>query len=280
MKIEACIYSYKNKNLKLIVDNLILKTKNKIFINIFDQNTIDRSELFQTENVKYTYVFWDKIESPSEKKGNIINKSNADYILELSDDCLVFDNWDVELIDFIEKNNCVISGKDSVCLFKDTAFSYGTKFEQSQEIKITNYIVRDFIFSKNSIWKSVQYPYFLKYNGEQEMLSLNFFKAGYDIYCSSSKTYDDLGLKTIDSLYVPYSKDHNYNLVVESLNEPLQNLKNEKRTAKDFFFFHKITNPKISPLPYDTNDVLYDPYRLEFQDVDARKFIAKVNSIS
>lgn len=280
MKIDAIIYSYKNKNLKLVVESLISKTNSEIFIKVFDQNPIDRTNIFSQPNVSYEYIAWDKIDSPSERKGNAINQSSADYILEISDDCIVSDNWDKLVIEFVEKTNCVVSGNTKIKLIKDGFFFYKTENEESNGFELTNYVNRDFIFSKKEIWKSIQYPYFLKYHGEEELLSLDFFKAGYSIYCSPPTTYKSLNLKNIENLYVPYSKDHNYNIVVDRINEDPDSHRNATlRSNSDFFAFHKIQDFKIKHLPYSTNDVQYNQYGLKFQDIDARKFISKTKSI-
>lgn len=279
-RIDAVLYSYKNKNLKLVVDSLLGNTKSDIYVKVFDQNPIDRTAMFQDPRVDYTHIVWDKIYSPSEKKGDAIDKSNADYILELSDDCLLSDGWDTIAIDIVQSKNCVVSGNSFRKLFRDGPFFFSTVETESETSKLVNYINKDFIFTKNKIWKSVQYPYFLKYHGEAEMLSLNFFKAGYDIYSAPAQAYTNLGLKTIDRLYVPYSKDHNYNIFVDRISSPFaEQGSRTPRTNEDFFDFHGIEDFKIKKLPYPTNDVEYDQYGLRFQDVDARKFISKTKSI-
>jgi hypothetical protein len=279
-KIEAVLFSYKNKNLKLVVDTLLSKTTNEIFINVFDQNTIDRAALFKDSRVKYSHIVWDKIDSPSEKKGDCINSSKADYILELSDDCFVLDDWDTKAINFIENNNAVLSGNSFVKILKDNPFFFSKAERSSDKFEITNYVSRNFIFATNKAWSSIQYPYHLKFNGEEDLISLDFFRMGYDIYCANPTIYTKTDLDTIDKLYVPFSKNHNYNTVVDRVNHVVKEKStNSPRSDYDFFVFHGLSGVKLAPLPYDTNDVSYDPYGLSFQDVDARKFISKTNSI-
>jgi hypothetical protein len=279
-RIDAVLYSYKNKNLKLVVESLLNNTKNDIHVKVFDQNTIDRTSMFQDPRLDYTHIMWDKIYSPSERKGDAIDKSDADYILELSDDCLLSDGWDTVVIDIVQSRGCVVSGNSFKKLFRDGPFFFSTTESESKTSKLVNYIDKDFIFTKNKIWKSIQYPYFLKYHGEAEMLSLNFFKAGYDIYSAPERIYTNLGLKTLDRLYVPYSKDHNYNIFVDRISGPSSEQESHtKRTSEDFFSFHGIEDFRIKKLPYPTNDVLYDQYGLNFQDMDARKFISRTKSI-
>lgn len=278
MKIDAIIFSYKNRNLKRVVDALLSNTTNEIFVTVFDQNPIDRTEIFADPRIDYSHVVWDKIGSPSERKGDAINKSQADYILELSDDSLVSMGWDEMLIKQVEEKSCIVSGRGKVNVFKDGYFFIEKNNSPEEPSQLTNYIDRNFIFSSQRIWKSIQYPYYLKYNGEEEALSLDFFMSGYDIYSAPQITYEDLGLRTFQNLYVPFSKDHNYNMVVDKLNESISKT-NSRRSGKDFFHFHGIEDATLKHLPYPTNDVLYDQYRLKFQDVDARKFISKTKSI-
>jgi hypothetical protein len=280
-KIEAILYSYKNKNLKLVVDALLSKTKNEISVNVLDQNSIDRSKVFLDSRIKYTHIIWDRIDSPNEKRVSCIDDSEADYILQISDDCLVSDSWDLDLIKFIEKENCIVSGNEFVELLKNDLFFLGKNYKPSNSFQKTNYVSRNFIFSKSKIWKTVQYPYELKFNGEEELLSLNFFKRGFDVYCAPSALYKDLGLKTLERLYVPFSKDHNYNTFVEQINGTRNNdSKGMQRTTADFLNFHNLSGLTLLPLPYPTNDVSYDHYGLDFQDVDARKFISGTKLIS
>jgi hypothetical protein len=280
-KIEAILYSYKNKNLKLVVDTLLSKTKNEIFINVFDQNPIDRSKNFLDPKIKYTHIIWDRIDSPNEKRVGCIDESEADYILQISDDCLVSDSWDIDLINFIDKKDSVVSGNEFVKLFKNDLFFLGKECSPSKSFQKTNYVSRNFIFSKSEVWKTVQYPYELKFNGEEELLSLNFFKKGFDIYCGPSTLYTDLKLRTLEHIYVPFSKDHNYNTFVEQLSGAKSKVSvGVQRTSADFLNFHNLSGLTLLPLPYPTNDVLYDHYGLDFQDVDARKFISGTKSIS
>lgn len=280
MKIDAILYAYKSKSLKLVVDTLLENTTSQIRLYVFDQNPIKRSEMFMDSRIVYEHLFWDAIQSPNEKRGDIIDKSDADYILHISDDCLVSPAWDEKLIDFIGRKQIVVSGKGNVKLFKKDHFSIGASWEYLSDFSMTNYIDRNFIFSTNEVWNSIVYPYYLKYNGEEEMLSLDFFRSGKDIYCSTKETYKDLGHRVLERSYVPFSIDHNYNKVVETLTSTSSDLdQGFQRTRDDFLSFHNMLPLDIVELPYQTNDVGYNPYGLTFQDIDARKFIANTKAI-
>ncbi len=280
MKIDAIIYSYKNKNLRLVVESLLKNTVNDIFVYVFDQHPLDRSSMFQDNRISYEHIFWDAIQSPCERRGNIVNVSNADYILQLSDDIVVSNNWDQFLIAFISEEQRIVSGNKKVKLENSEKFFLKASGETSSNFELSGYIDRNFIFAARNIWNSIAYPYYLKYNGEEEMMSLDFFRAGKNIYSAPESTYEDLNVRTLENVYVPFSKNHNYNDVVKNLNgDVLKSEKDFPRSRNDFLKFHGIENLHLKELPFSTNDVLYNPYGLSFQDIDARKFISKTKAI-
>jgi len=270
-EIDILIYSYKNKNLKIVIDSILKHTKSDFMITVFDQNPIDRSALFMDERISYTHIIWDIIHSPCEYKAHAIyNDLTAKYVLIMSDDIVLSDGWDTKVIDLIESGHAVLSGNGKLALsFKNKNF-IDAAYADSDEVTMSNYIDRNFIFSKLETWANVSYPHFLKYNGEQEALSVNFTRAGVDIYSLPSQTYSNLGHRTIETLYVPFSINHNYNDAVEMLRSP-----DGERLLSKFGLDAK----EISPLQYPKNDVLYNPYELKFQNLDARKFISSVKAI-
>lgn len=279
-KIDAIIYSYKNKNLKLVVDTLLNNTVNDIFVYVFDQHPLDRSAMFDDSRVLYEHIFWDAIQSPCERKGHIVNISTADYILELSDDSIVSENWDESLITFISGEQRIVSGNKKVKLDNSDRFFLKTTATISHSFELSGYIDRNFIFASRNIWNSITYPYYLKYHGEEEIMSLDFFKAGKNIYSAPYTTYKDLGVRTLDNYYVPFSKDHNYNMVVDSMiKSEKEEVGSFRKSLNDFLEFHGISDLTLNKLPYSTNDVSYNPYGLSFQDIDARKFISNTKAI-
>ena len=125
--IQSLIVSYQNKNLKKVVDQLIKNTKNEIFVVVFDQNTIDRSQVFNgpeyKDNLEYYHIYWDELLGPPERKRNMVDKNTSEYFLFCSDDTLVSENWDETLINFLNNKNAIISGKGSLSLkLKDLFF--------------------------------------------------------------------------------------------------------------------------------------------------------------
>lgn len=276
-QIDAIIYSYKNKNLKSVVQALIDNTSNNLNIILRDQATIDRSNFFTGDKVIYEHVFWDKLISPCEFKGDAINKSDADYVLIISDDILVKKDWDLELIEEIKDRSVVISGYQKINIYQDGPFSIKTKRVGANRYTLNNYIDRNFIFASKLAWSKIEYPYFLKYNGEEELLSINFFRSGAQICSAPEEILEDLGARTIEKLYTPYSLDHKYNYMLDRIE--LERHKDTQRSLADFERFHGVFFKNLMPLPFQTDDVLYDPYGLEFQNVDSRKFISGIKAV-
>jgi hypothetical protein len=278
--IDAILYSYKSKNLKLVVETLLKNTNSPITVHVLDQNPLDRSSAFEDSRVVYEHIYWDAIKSPSERKASIIDSSSADYILQLSDDCLLEPGWDHKIIEFVGKKDVVVSGIGVAKLIKLDHFSVQASWEKSLDFHITNYIDRNFVFATNEVWNSISYPYYLKYRGEEEMLSLDFFRSGKDIFSSTAGTYKDLKQRVLEKAYLPFSKEHNYNRVVEALTGNSRDRDNGFiRTRDSFLEFHDLLGLDIVNLPYQTNDVDYNPDNLAFQDIDARKFISNVKTI-
>lgn len=270
-EIDIVIYSYKNKNLKKVVDSVLNNTRSEFTLTVFDQNPIDRSSVFADSRISYRHIIWDIIHSPCEYKAHTIyNDLTSRYTLLMSDDVVLSDGWDEECIGLVESGHRVLSGNGKASLYFKNKNFIGLSYDPSDEVTMSNYIDRNFIFTKLETWENISYPHFLKYNGEQEVLSINFLKAGVDIYSLPSQTYSRLGHNTIETLYVPFSINHNYNDAVEII---------KSTDGKKLFSRFGLDVSELKPLQYPKNDVLYNPYELRFQNLDARKFISQVKAI-
>jgi hypothetical protein len=271
--IEAVIFSYKNKNLKAVVDNLLNNTKNKIFITIFDRHNLKRDSLFEDSYydniVEYEHNSWDEIIGPAEYKGNLLNSSQSKYFLIISDDIFVSENWDVQLINFLKDEDSIVSGCGSLQLVQKNLFFLKQSRSFTNEYTASYFVDRNFIFGKTENLKDV-YPIETKYYGEEEKLSLNLFKKKIKIYSAPSDFYQDLGVRTFENLYTTFSLEHNYNLVIDSLiNAP-----------EEFLQLINLKRDNLYKLPYDKNDVSYNPDIFDYQDLDGRKFIDITRQIS
>jgi hypothetical protein len=283
--IDVIIYSYKGKLVKDVIGSLIANSsgKRKINVVLMDQHPLVREKLFADfPNLYYNHIFWDLQISPLFYKNDAVNYSKAEYILILGDNVLLNKDWDEQLIDFVDKTNCVVSGNKKVSIYQDSLFYLEKSLTDSESFSVTNFIDRDFIFFQRDKFKKFDYPTYLKYNGEEEALSLSIFASGTDIYCAPSQTLTKVGKSTIEELYVPFSINHNYNEVVELLHNG-SNIFNDgsswSRSVKDFSDFHKVDFLNINRLPFPTNDVLYDPANMNFNSVDARRFVARTKAI-
>lgn len=276
--IEVILYSYRNKNLRSVVDALVENTHDELLIHVYDQNTIDRSEKFT--DVDYNHIFWDRISSPCQLKGSLIHQAIASHILIMSDDVLLSRDWDVLVKDFISDRDILVSGAGVVGIKKVDSFSIAPVFGNLDSFSLSQYAVRDFMFASTTVWNKFNYPDNVKYNGEQELISLNAFRSEIDIYSAPSSLYKDLCNRTIENLYVPFSRDHGYNEAVDSLMiDDEEQYFLYLRYNLEFLKFHGLEEGSIKRLPYENNDVAYIPENLAFQDVDARKFISNTKAI-
>jgi hypothetical protein len=271
--IQSLIFSYQNKNLKLVVDQLIQNTKNDMFVTIFDKHSLDRSSIFKAEeyrdNVEYHHIFWDEIIGPAEYKSNWARDNASDHVLFLSDDTIVSKDWDEKLLHFLEDKNAIVSGKGVLKLKQVDAFFFQQDRNPSSNFTLSNFIDRNFIFGKTEILKNI-YPKEIKYRGEEELLALNLFNNKIEIFSGPSNLYEDLKLRTIENSYTTFSIEHNYNLLIDKyLNAP-----------QEFLDFHGIDKNNLNKLPYNPDDVQYNPYSLSYQEIDARKFLLGIKEIS
>ncbi len=273
--IDILLYSYKGKHLKEVVDSILDNTESKVFITLIDQSPILKDEIFgNIQNMNYRHARWDAIQSPCEYRQREIESSRSNYFLIISDDIVLSKGWDRELISFVDQNDSIVSGDYLPSISHKDLFSLKKSKQPCHGMCLTNYIDRNFIFGKTSTFKKIKYPGFLKYNGEEEMTSLLFFMAGVQIFSARPGLYKDLGLRPIENLYVPFSLDHNYNKFIEYI---AANQDNEK--LREFFMFHNLDISRIKRLPFDTNDPEYDPYNLNYLNVDHTKFLSQVNAI-
>ncbi len=285
-RIDILIYSYKGKNLKETVDNLISQKSIYGFVNIalIDQHPLDRTETFTgMTNVYYQHVFWDWLTNQCEHKYSFINRSKADYVMLLEDNVLLEKDWDIKLVNFVKKNNCIVSGQGKISLDFDNIFYLKKIYKDSESFSLNNFVDRALIFGKKEHFKLSKYPVYLKYNGEEEHLSLSWFVRGVDIYGMPSGSYTVVGENSIKTLYVPFSKNHNYNEVVDLLEYGKNRYFSaigQARDLDDFINFHNFNFKKLKKLPHPSNDVMYDPESLKMNKIDARRFIDRTREIS
>lgn len=276
--ITAIVYSYKNKNLPRVISDLVANTESDISIYVYDQHQIDRSKLFEHDCVIYNHVFWDYQISPIQYKSEIMGGSKAEYFLIMSDEIITSKGWDIKLINFLKNKKAVISGTGKTKLVHKDKYFIGYNKEVSSDFELTQFSDKNFIFGKRDHLNSFMYPEHLKFYGEDEYFSISFWRAGIDIYSVPSGFYTMLNENTILTKYVPFSKEHNYDKAIDLMLD-LYDSGKFYRTSQQWLDFHNLDRNSINKLPYQNNDVLYDPNRLEFQDIDARKFISNTKAV-
>ncbi len=284
--ISVIIYSYKGKLLKDVVEKLIDNSSNPkmIHVKIIDQHPLKRNKLFEeTFNCTYKHMFWDWQNSPVGYKKTMVDNSNEKYTLFISDNIFVQKDWDLELIEFIKDSKNIVSGNAMIKLEQDGNFFINKIHSASSNFELTQFIDRRFVFGKTSTFTGeMMFPDYLKYRGEEEVMSLELFTSGVDIFSAPSRMYSEIGKNSLDNLYVPFSLNHNYNSAIDMLqtgNNIFGSVIGRRRSYDDFNNKHENIFNKLSKLPFQTNDVEYDPMDLNFNTVDARRFVARTKAI-
>lgn len=279
--IDVFIYSYKGKNLLDVIKNINKTSSSKIRITVLDQHPINRSNLFEIDNVIYKHIVWDMQSQPNKYKSSFIKKSTSEYVLIISDNIILENGWDKKFINFIKDDN-IISGSGNVKLYSKNLFYLDKEILPTSDFTITNYINRDFIFAKSSTLKSLDYPFYIKFNGEEETISLIAYSSGIDIYSAPSFLYKKYDQLKITEIYAPFSLNHNYNEAISLLltgKNKFQTLKDVGKIS-DFENFHGIRfKDVLNPLPFIDNDVEYNQYASHFGRMGGKKFVEKVTKV-
>jgi hypothetical protein len=290
--ITVGIYSYKGKKLFETIEQLVLhKSENThLTINVKDQHPMDRYENFKdimnTYNDisgSYHHVFWDWIVSPIAHKEELLRIAKGKYYLFLSDNVSVKKNWDKDLIDHFETNNSIISGCGKIKLKHKNLFYLDVEVEDSDNFTLSNYINRDFIFGTTDIFKRYSMPKYLKYDGEEEVLSLQYFTNNIDIFSAPSDMYSYNCETSIKNIYTPFQTSHYYNKAIRLIKNGQNEFGSVLSKIRDYALFwdyHKIDVKKIKYLPFENDDVLYNPNGSKYDKIDGRRFIDKQNEIN
>lgn len=278
---EIILYSYRNRGLKKIIENILGTSRSSLSIRIIDQNPIHRQEMFLNYyNVSYQHVDWNNQSGESFYRNFGINNSKAKYCLIMSDDVLLSDGWDYELINFVGNDAKVVSGTGLRSVKQKDIFGIYSESESLDAFSMSKYIDRNFIFAKTDTLKSIRYPTEVKYRGQEELLSIELFRLGIDIFSAPSWAYRDLGVRTLETLYPAFSLEHNYNTFIDLIHkEPEEASDRYKYSIKDFLKFHSIESDKLYRLPFQNNDVEYDPNSLAMISMDGRRFMGGLKKI-
>lgn len=252
--INVFLYSYKNKELKNQVLSLVNNTASDIFITVYDQNVLNRSDQFkEIKNIFYEHVIWDDQKGTGYFQEKFINGIADGHILLLSDDVTLPKDWDLESLNFIKERPLVLSGMGGKNIVYKDLFSFTCLDTSSESFTLTNWIDRSFIFGARNLFNGIISPYSLKYYGQEELYGLELFKNNIEIYSFPSWFYLDNKNKKIENTYAPFSLEHNYNGMIKKLFETSEA---DSHKTLEFLKFHSLSK-KLVELPYQTNDVSY-----------------------
>jgi hypothetical protein len=281
--ISIVLTGYKDKNLYNAAKHLKDVTLSDNFIHVFDQHPIMHSKEFsEIQNCHYEYKIWDDIHGPAYRRATKVFDTSgvADYVCIISPDIKLSHGWDIELISKLENSKTIFSGSGNVSVVQRDLFSIGVDYSPAESYSLTQVIDRNFIFGKTDAFAEIVMPDFLKYSGENEYLSLAFLSAGYSVMSIPSHMYLDSKERSVENTYHTFSLEHNYNIVVDLLNSKgIAKYKITEDGVKKFLSFHQIDISKIHRLPYNPDDVLYDPYDLQMHKIDARRFLTGTKAI-
>jgi hypothetical protein len=136
---------------------------------------------------------------------------------------------------------------------------------------------------KNSKLGEYNFPGWLKYHGEEEVLSLQYCKDNIEIVAAPTSLVHISEYSTLTDFnyYVPFSKYHNYNQVIKlfktGANEFIGNLGQDvvnKFSEKNNFNFSS-----LHWLPFYANDVFYKVSETSYDRLGGRRFIKQYKEV-
>jgi hypothetical protein len=296
--INVVMYSYKSKNAIDTLEDLLKKRSKSIFIFIHwhDQNAIDRSKLLENLvnaydncNGDYFHINWDNNEGAVQYKDNRLKATmGGKYHMTITPGTELFQNWDTEFIDYVKDKNVIISGNKQVKFDNSKIFYVNKTFSDVLDYTVTNYIDRNLIFGnvvmmKNSKIGDYNFPGWLKYYGEEELLSLQYCTDNIEIVAAPTNRVNISQYSTLSDFnyYVPFSKYHNYNQVIKlfktGANEMIGNYGKEK--IEKFSQKHNFDFSSLHWLPFWGNDVSYRVSETSYDKLGGRRFIKQVKEV-
>ena len=270
-RIRAFVYSYKNRDLPNIIKNLKEKTLNTIEIHVRDQHPLDRSKLFEDmENVVYSHEFWDHNYGPVFFKTGEIDKCQQEFLLIMSDDIMVSNAWDDRIINFMNNHDVLVSGNYSASVVNDGKFDLKVLESVNHNFSKTSFVDSKFMFAKPDVFKKLEYPLDIKYKAESELLSVNAYKNGINVFAAPSDLYSDTRARILEKIYVPFSLEHGYGKAVRTIKD--------SEWAKQQ---HRLDINMLQEIPYVNDDPLYDmdKFELEDQDIGGQRFTYGLKAI-
>lgn len=253
----------------MVLDSLLKSCNHISNVTVYDQNPINRKEIFSSyKRVSYNHIFWDWQTSPVVYKAAGVNGFESEYTAIISDDVLMKPGWFEAASQIIDSAGpqSMISGFGKTSFFIKDLFTLGVLSEVSAEFNITKVVDPTFIFGKSADLGLIKYPKEIKYFGEAELLSFESFLIKLKIFSMPSSFYENLNQKTLENKYKTFSLYHGYNRIFEVI-------------SQDFWQYLGYEACPIKRLPYNPNDVYYNPNQTQFDQIDGRKFLSGIKAI-
>ena len=267
------IHSYKNKNLKSIVDNIIEKSSGNLTLRffIYDQSNINKEkDFYNNHNTEYNHIRWDDHVGVPHYRYKFL-KTNYDYFLEVSEHIELIDNWDIILTNFLKsKNNLIVSGKGKTNLSINN-FLINKNEELSNNFYLNNWIDMNFIFLDKKYIKFFSILNNLKYYGQDILLSVELMTNNIDIYSCPSNFYLTSKVNNLEDSFCSYDLYHNYN---KSINY----LKKNKNKLNNFEKYKNVDILNINYLPFDNIGVSYKNTTSNL-DSETNRYFSRFDSI-
>ena len=269
--IKVFIYSYKNKNLLNQVKDIISKESGMFDVSyyVFDQNNVDRDFHFKDiPNVTYRFVHWDDYKSIAYYRNAVIlNDKITNYFLELNPNISIMNSWDLYLKSVL-KDRSVISGKGIPKLSIDRHLVVVDR-DESSEVSLVNYIDINLLFLKLTDAMILTKLNMLKDLGQDLLASVLLVSAGYRIESLPSTAYEQHKQEN-DGTYVPYSKIHGYNKMLDYI---------KSKNNQLFDSFHGISLRELTRLPYEIDDVSYLKFKISLEYSEIPRFLSGYNGV-
>ena len=146
-------------------------------------------------------------------------------------------------------------------------FYVDIKDKLSLEKSNSRWIDTNFIFTKKINLEIFDQNIYFKGKIEELILSIDCFNKNKLILSLPDSFYK---IEEQKNDYIPYSKFHNYNLLIDKINT---------MEYADFEKYYTIKIDQIKKVSYDLNDVAYTDFKYELDSLQKTRFHVNLNAI-
>lgn len=273
--IHISICSFNNKSLLEDIENVISLADNKEDLRFYVSYQQPRIIKKFPSNVYWSqHIQWDSPQAVymnlQENLDEITEYNDEDLFILLNPSCQVDPGWDTKIKDIFHEleplnNNFVVSGTHEINIMPIGRVNGFIK--KSLEKKSTKNFVVDLncIISRIKTIKAMGFPSYLKYYGITEEISIRLASLNYPIYAIKELPIQHTNTDEYLSIdYLPFSLYHNFNEIVDLAihgKNSFYKIDSAARPSKKFFELVYLLNK--NKIPYEVNDVPYDPYKVK-----------------